>query len=731
MPCDVNDIDINLPDPPQLNFISGLGKPFSISLPLNKFQFPNGFPEDLLSIFNKLKLILPSGILQPALNPNFGKDIFDGIMKLLDKFFPFLMLYKFFLPILNLIVCIIEVICSLKNPIKMLRSIRKLFRVCIPDFLSLFPIFALIAMIMSLLKLLLELINYIINQIAKLIALILKNIKALNNAIQKADSESIIAISKKIASLLCIFQNLFVLLSAFSIIFKAIKDILNIKFRIPPCGKDDANSVTEQEYLDGCCNSDVCPDYVLNNTTRSTGTLQYYNQVVAVSNVSVPFPTIPGGPNNISYVIRDQSFQIYDESQSSSERFINIVDAYDIPSFINPKPVFFPTDGTYNTNTAPKQAPYTIDLKLFYNPSIYGRNGVEYGIPRNIIFKDCIVLYAPTTNLNIYDNTTTTISNGVLKIIGGTGYEEDGVTKLYGFDVDGLTATTSKATIENFIFSPISFETNPELASTDGYAYQNVEYTLKPNFEVLFSKDLVSSACNPELRNDIDFVNIVVAGNFNLKLDLLTDLINSNDKFPDLDSTQECLQNSLDVLRSNLNETTLANFQTTTTLCLTDLQNRCNNSLKSLIDIGIDSSKSKFSIDPIVQFTTQKIKVSIDFRDSNNQPITQEISSDLSDYIISKISSNISFGEITKFEYDGSQYFIAYITSNIGGNGTIDLSYDNQSMLNVTLPENLDESVSSTLQLLEYRFIAAGSGHLSDNSNIDVDGKPRRDISDI
>lgn len=731
MPCDINDIDINIPDPPPLDFISGLGRPFSISLPLNKFQFPNGFPEDLLDIFNKLKLMLPSGILQPALNPNFGKDIFDGIMKLLDKFFPFLMLYKFFLPILNLIICIIEVICSLKNPVKMLRSIRKLFRVCIPDFLSLFPIFALIAMIMSLLKLLLELINYIINQIAKLIALILKNIKALNNAIQKADSESIIAISKKIAALLCIFQNLFVLLSAFAIIFKAIKDILNIKFRIPPCNKEDPNSITEQEYLDGCCNSDVCPDYVLKDTSRNTGMLQYYNQVVAVSNTVVPFPTIPGGPNNLSYVIRDQSFQLFDTSQEIAERFINISDAYDIPSFINPKPVFFPTDNSYSATTAPKQAPYLVDLKLFYNPNSYGRNGTEYGLPRNIIFKDCIVLYAPSTSLSLYDNTLTDISNGVFKLAGGTGYEEDGTTELYGFDSDGTTITASKATIENFIFSPTSFETSPSLDSTDGYLYQNVEYTLKPNFEVLFSKDLVSSACFPELRNDIDFVNTVVAGNFNLKLDLLTDLVNS-DRFPDLDLTQECLQNSLDVLRSNLNETTLATFQTTTNLCLNDLKDRCNSSLRELIDVGIDTSKSKVSIDPIVQFTTQKIKVSIDFRDSNNQPITQNIGSDLFDYIISKIDSNASFGEVSKFEYDGSQYFIAYISSNSGGSGTIDITYDNQSLVNVTLPENLDESVGSSLQILEYRFISTSStGGVIGGADTNTDGKPRRDISDI
>jgi len=729
MPCDVNDIDINLPDPPPINFIPGFGQPFSISLPLNKFPFPNGFPEDLLSIFNRLKLVLPSGILQPALNPNFAKDIFDGIMKLLDKFFPFLMLYKFFLPILNLIVCIIEIICALKNPVKLLRAIRKLFRVCLPDFLAMFPIFALIVMIISLLLLLLELIAYIINQIQKLIDVILRNIRALNKAIQKADNESIIAISKKIAALLCIFQNLFVLLSAFAILFKTIKDILNIKFRIPPCTKSDPATLTEQQYLDECCNSDVCPDYVLKTTSRQTGSLQYYNSVIAESNVILPFPNIPGGSNNLSYEIRKQSFQLYDNAQEVNERFINIVDAYDIPSFINPKPVFFPTDVVYTASTNPKQAAYTVDLKLFYNPQNYGRIGPDYGVPRFIIFKDCIVLNPPTTNLILWNNSTTGAANGVLSLAGGLGFEADGTTQLFGFDTDGYTQTTTPATLENFIFFPTEFEQNPVLESTDGYRYDNMEYTLKPNFEVLFSKDLVASACNPDLRNDVDFVNTVIAGNFNLRLDLLTELLGS-DRFPDLDFTQQCLQTALDTLRSDLNETTLATFQATTTTCLTDLENKCNQSLEELFDIGIDASKSTFRLDPSVQFTTQKIKVIVDLRDGNNQPITQNLTASVAQKVADKLTANLTLGEIGKFVYDGTQFFIGEISSSTGGIGLIDLSYSNQSLTLVTLPEDLDQDATSEIKKLEYRFVASVAG-TGIGEGIDSDGQPRRDISDI
>ena len=163
-PCSPNDVSIDLPDGPSGPAIPGFGSPFALPVP-DISPFPDGFPEDLLDLLDRLQLLIPPGALKPALNPNFGKDVFDAIMKLLDQFMPFLMLYKFFLPILNLIICIIEVLCALMNPFKLIRALKRLFRTCIPEFLNLFPIFALICMIISLLLLLLELILYIISQI--------------------------------------------------------------------------------------------------------------------------------------------------------------------------------------------------------------------------------------------------------------------------------------------------------------------------------------------------------------------------------------------------------------------------------------------------------------------------------------------------------------------------------------------------------------------------------------
>src|ERR1700722_16174229 len=110
MPC--SPISTNVPPGPSGPAIQGFGVPFALPASANTITLPTGFPEDLLGIVDLLQLIVPSGTIKSSLSINYGKDIFDGIMSLMDKFFPFLMLYKFFLPVLDLIICIIEVICS-------------------------------------------------------------------------------------------------------------------------------------------------------------------------------------------------------------------------------------------------------------------------------------------------------------------------------------------------------------------------------------------------------------------------------------------------------------------------------------------------------------------------------------------------------------------------------------------------------------------------------------------
>lgn len=721
-PCSPNDVSLPLPDGPSGPVLPGFGTPFALKVP-NISPFPDGFPEDLLDLLNKLQLLIPSGILKPALNPNFGKDVFDAIMKLLDQFFPFLMLYKFFLPLLNLIICVIEVLCAIPNPFKLIRAMRRLFRKCIPAFLNLFPIFALIVMIISLLLLLLALIEYIISQIAKLIKAILRNLNALVKSFQDNDSNSVLAIANKLGSLLCIFQNLFVLLALFNIIIGVIRDMLSLTFHIPPCDNSNPND------LDGCCTPDVCPTIALSSYTRTTGTFQYLNQVSTQTSLVLP------GFGNFNVSVRNESWQIFDGYQQLAQEFINIVDGYDIP--FTPKPVFFPTDVVYSSQTSPKQAAYTVDLRLFYNPVNWGRTG----IPRHIRFKDCIVIKAPTRDLTVFDNSTTNINNGVIILAGGLGYEDDGTTVLRGFSSDGHTQISSQATLENFIHRAARVSTNPILFPSDGYTFNEVEYTFVPHFDTLLTKNLVTLGCEPSLALNRVFVNDAFAGDVGLKAALLGDIINGRNGrvFPDTQAAQDCLSTALAALRGNMTTAGVAQFQATTDICMSKLRSDTNSALNDLIGVGFDPCSSNFTATPTTQFTSKPIIISVDLKEKNGISLTTGLPTEIANSLASKLKAHITFGKVTNFSYDGYQFYTAELSSQSTGNGQLMVSFDNNIFCTNIIPEDNAIDPTHTLKTVDYNFIYTPSSAFSPGSAGtgvgagvgDSDGQPRRDEGDL
>jgi len=705
-PCSPTDVSISTPSGPSGPPLPGFGTPFSPQLP-DIAPFRSGFPEDLLNIFNSLQMIIPPGILKPQLSVNWGKDVYDGIMKLLDQFMPFLMSYQLILPILNLIMCIIEVLCAISNPFKLISAMIKLFRTCLPPVLNLFPIFAMIIMIISLLLLLLALIEYIISQILKLIQSLLRNINALVKAFQDADSNSVLAISKKIGTLLCTFQNLFVLLSLFVIFIQIFKDILNLIFSIPPCG--DSSS---------CCTSDVCPTIVKNSYTLTTGTLKYLNRVKVDSGIPLPPPF-----GTLSVDARTESWQIYDASQTQTQAFINITDGYDVPA---PKTIFFPTDASYTAQTPPNQAAYTLDLRLFYNPSNWGRIGAA----RFIRFINCIVLKAPTRQLATFNNSNQTINNGVLLLAGGQGFEDDGATILTGFAPNGVTSITDQATLGNFIHQPDLLAFNPNLSPGDGYTFANVQYTFNPHTEILFSKNLITLGCIPSVAFNKGFINTAFAGDITTKGQALNGLL-TGVAFPDPGAAQQCLSTALSGLRSNLTPDGVATFQATANACLQKLKSDTNNALGSLVGIGFDACKSTFTLAPSVQFTTQSIVVSVNINERNGLSLTSGLSSDVSANIASRLKAFITFGNISNFVYDGYKTFTANITSNNPGTGSLMVSFDNNIFCTNTVPTDATVSPTHTLQSLTYQFVHTLTIPISPTADGDTDGKPRRDETDL
>jgi hypothetical protein len=714
-PCSPNDVSVNVPEGPSGPAIPGFGIPFSLSLP-NLNPFPDGFPEDLLELLNTLQLLIPPGALKPQLNPNFGKDVFDAIMKLLDQFMPFLMLYKFFLPILNLIICIIEVLCALMNPFKLIRALARLFRTCIPEFLNLFPIFALIIMIISLLLLILALIEYIIAQILKFINTILRNIRALAKAFKRNAAGAVLKIAKKLGALLCVFQNLFVLFAIFNIIIQIIKDILRLIFAIPPCADGDPSN------QDGCCTPDVCPSIVKGEYTRTTGSFKYLSQVGVQTTLTLPPPF-----GNFTFNVRNESWQLYDIQQPQPEQFRNIFDAYDV--VILPKPTFFPTDSVYSATTDPKQAPYKLDLRLFYNPASWSRPGVA----RFIRFKDCIMTHVPSTNLIEGDGSIQNVNNAVALLAGGLGYEDNGTTILTGFLPDGITPSAAQATLENFIHQPAISVPNPILSINDGYAFSNMEYTFKPNIAPLLTKNLVTLGCVPDIAINRGFINNIFAPDIAIKTRLLGDTINGPN-FPNPAATQQCLANAVAALRVNMTEQGVAEFQATTNLCLSDLRDKTNQAIGDVITLGFDPCRSSFDVTPPVQFTSKPIIVSVHLNERNGLPLTNGISVATATNLAARIKPHVTFGDITPFTYDGAQLFTAQLTSPIPGTGQIMVSFDNQTFCTNTFPSDVSLPPTHTLQAIDYRFVYTPTGStipISPTGPEDTEGtQPRRDAGD-
>jgi hypothetical protein len=685
-PCQPLDAsDVILPDLPP--GFSGLPVP---QLPNFDIPFPNLPIEDLLELFNTINMILPPGILRPNLSSNFSKDVLDAILSLLEKFMPFLMMYTFFMPILNMILCIIEVLCAINNPFKLIKAIIRLFRVCIPEFLALFPFFALILMIISLLLLILALILYLIQRILDLIRQIIQNIQLLAQAVSSVDNDSVIAITIKLGDLLCIFQNMFVLLGVIILIIEVIRKLLTLSFRIPPCDDDDGSD-------DGCCTPDVCPSFIKNNKeiVSSTGTLQYFNKVVETGGIFGPM------------TIRESSFQLYDASASVPLQFNNITHAFDLPTGVTQ--VFFPEGETYTANTTPNRVPYTADIRFYYNPTIFGRsdsNGARY-----IRIKDCIVLTAPVDGVSDYQNNLVEPFNGTVFLAGGTAYEDDGVTIMKVLPTDDAAAT-----LNTVISLPDS--SSGVVSPFDGLKFENITYTFKINHTMLVAKSLITLGCHPDVSLNKNFINTTIGAQLNANASAL-----SNITLPDVQATQDCVINAINTFRQSVSVQSAQTLEATVLDCLNKLKTDTNTALEAVVNAGFDPYKSDFTIDPSIQFTTKPINVIVTLNEGGGNNMANNLPAEVASNLAKNLDAQITLGQIDNFTYDGTSAFIAQITSETAGNGTVKVSYNNQFISVLDNPADTTQNPSVTTKELVYTFVQSTA--------IGAIGAVRRDEGDV
>lgn len=680
MSCATRDINITESASTSLPNIPGFGIPTSITQPPNPLALPSDQPEDLNTLVQSIYLRLPPTKLFPNASPSFSKNLSDAIFSLVEQLSPFLNLFKFILPIFRLINGIIEVICALINPFALFGAVAKLFNEYLPDFLALYPAFSLAVIILSILKLILQVADYMLGELTKLVKVIDKNLKLFSKALETGNTDAINAASKKFSFLLCYFQDILVVFSMISAVEQIINDMLKFALGVPCQGGDSSD----------CCNNDICPPYLQNDGIKGTvGTMKFFGDVtnINISNIYIPIYGM------ISNNVRTHAYQIYDTAQESPLQFINIT---------NGKYVFFPTDSIYTATTSPGQAPYTVDIRFYYDPVKFGR----VGIARFIRFNSCILLSATSTNLKNWDLSTTQVNSGVLQIAGGLGFEDDNKTILYG-----ISDPSHQATLETFIYS--STDVMPTIS--DEIIFDKLEYALNPNYLILFAKSLISIGCVPSIKKSKDSLN-----------DFPQPTIPQP---PDITVPYTEIVNQVDLLASNLNHGTLSDFNKNVTTILNNLKSDTSKAISNYIDLAFDRYNSIFTIDPHIQFTGLYIKVSIELKDRGTITLTDNLSIDNQNHVIGNLQIKNSLGVVSAITYQ-DPYFIANIGSDIGGDGTVYVIYNGQTL--ATLTPSSDGTTPATIKenIQDYTFILNVSTNILNVSTNAETGDPRRDISD-
>lgn len=712
MPCKPEDFSIGQGAFPGVP-IPGFGLPFSpIQLPLPDWDLPTDVIEDILRLIQQLQANFPLGMIFKAL-PNISlRNVLDAIANILGQIMPFLSLYNFFMAALQIIICIIEVLCAIPNPFALIAKLKKLFAECIPNFLSIFPWMALIAMIIALLLLILALITYIIEQILAIIEELIKNLIAFGKSLTLQDAESTLAIAQKIAALLCSIQNLMAIFVAIAAIMAIIQS-LALFAGSGICADEDSGGDDE-----GCCSTALCPPFIKNNAngiSTTDGKLIYYNQIN--TDVEGIFG-IPGIANSFNLpALRMERWQLFDTA---------ITQQYPIASIITPignsalpvsGQIFFP-DQEFSSTTPASRSPYTVDMRMLLDPVIFNSN--DTGGARYLRVNNCIVVRKPYIGVLNYENTIeNTNVTGTLNIEGGLVFEDDNATP---YMVNG-----AQATLNTFMHSPSLLGNLP--SSDDGYSINNVEFTWKPQHGALVSFNLISIGCVPEVSVEKAVQNskILAEGGFGSvfsKLQFVPDgeLVPSTGILPNVLGTVQCVQNAIDKLKQNITVEAAGEFSATVNTCLNDLKAQTEFAYCGALKEGVSQFQSTVAIDTDAQFTTRPIKVSVVLKDANGSIISSNIPESCSSDMEDLLKGEVTLGSIGKFEYDGYSEFNANITSDETGVGTLTISFNEKIFSKIITGETYGTNSQIIENTVDYTFVSTVSQPMVSRDETDVAG---------
>jgi hypothetical protein len=690
MPCTPSSNTINVVPSPPIP-VPGFGIAFSpIQIPLPSFDLPSNLLEDFPGLISALTALFPSGTF--IANPEFSmKTIFDVVGKVLSMLQPYLSFYNFIMALLKMITCIIEVLCAIPNPFALAVKLQKLFKECIPAFLALFPFLALILMIIALLFLILALIEYIIATVISTIELLIKNLVSLVASIELQDAQSILAITQKIASLLCFIQNILSVLIAIAAILAIIKS-LSLIGGGPICGDDSE-----------CCDPSICPPFIKNTPdgiSTTNGKMIYLKQVGADIATIFSLPPEVAALLNIS-PIREERWQLVD----------NLPSIYPIINIITPSSVdniYWPDPLVFDDKTTKRAAPYTVDLRVKVNPIVFGHPDINGS--RFFRIKDCIVVRKPYVGILDFANLLQLDNlSGTLNIEGGLVFEDDGTTP---YNING-----KQATLNNFIHQTASTASTPP-TTDDSIDFDNIEFTWKPNVAVLAGHNLTTIGCIPTVSIEKSVQNAIILAEGIEPVAVKLPPVSPDGFLPDVLGAQKCVSDALANFRQDVSPEGAALFQQIAVTCLTTLRDQTSAALCNAIIAAVSQFKSTIMLDNDVQFTTRKIEVTVVLNDPSGTSVSNRIPETCVPIIESKLLGYVTLGTITSFKYDGIGAFKAEITSDTAGSGEISVSFDGK-VFNKTIAD-INTNTAIAENLLEYQFVDAN-----------VTSPVRRDETDV
>lgn len=672
--CSPLENNINVTPGPPLPGAPGFSLDLNIPLPDLALD---GIPEDILSLLRKLRFKLPGlGVIQSIVD-SLTETVTKILSDILSWLNMFLGVYMFIMAIIELIMCIIQVLCAIPNVWAMIKAVKRLLRKCLPLFITIvFPWFALLNLLLALLALILALIEYIILMIIRLINQIIKNLKNLYTALSKGNTSAAMSVINKIASLLCLFEQIFLFLEIIFAVFEMITSMWSKT--IKGCSRRGG----ESEY--------VCTDFLDEPVKKVSeisdiwetkvgsdlGRLLYCNKVYG------SYSYLPGS----SQEIRKELVYLFDDTLAANLNFHNIIYSNDAS--------FFPFDRNITPGLDISKKPYTVDLELMFNPSDgYGSrniqvNGVTVTNVTTEILKD-VELVGPSSVLLKY-----TDNNGALVLSGGQSVD--------GYGYNGKT-------IEQLLRG--SDNENPDIGESLGMTYNNITYKLVTNYDALAEYKLITINCIPSVGAIISNLDTVFERPFSAKIPDFVVL-------PDIGGALDALQGAFADYRRSIDADTTEKFGNDLIDIMNTLKEQTEAAYCQALNALIDPYNTNIALQPSLQFTSQNITVEVVPSDTSGRTFSDMIGSypppeSCLSNIADKFKIEATFGKASAFTYSEGK-FVSTISSVDSGDGEVKVYFDGNQVVKVIRPEDLNADDIIDDSGIPYSFIGinVGSGDI-------------------